>query len=117
MSMEGNKKQTTIIIICCILSVALIAFLLYRLYKKTNASFNGNSQNNVEVFPLHEGSLGNEVKELQEYLNLKLSSMETTDGIKLVPLKIDGIFGEKTKTACVLIFGTAEISESQFNEI
>lgn len=115
--MEDNKKQTTIIIVCCILAVALIAFLLFRLYKKTNTSAIESKKNSDEVFPLREGSLGTEVKELQEYLNMKMLEMENLDGTELEPLKVDGIFGKKTKTACVLVFGTEQISESQFNKI
>lgn len=108
--MTKEQKTTAIIITASVLFVALVAFILWRMYQKSKEEKDYRS----DGFPLQKGSLGNEVKTLQEYLNAKIDAMEFVDGVKLAPLKEDGIFGPKTAAACRLILGVESVSESRF---
>lgn len=76
------------------------------------------------VFPLEEGSKGDEVKLVQQYLNRSSScakkmpkSSPTARIRKLLPLDEDGIFGEKTGIVLNLCYKTSSISESVFNNM
>lgn len=111
--MTKEQKTTAIIITASVLFVALVAFILWRMYKKRTASEDDDDNS----FPLQEGSLGKNVKLLQEYLNDKIDSMPFVDGVKLAPLNVDGIFGSKTKAACVYVLGVESITEDQFNSL
>lgn len=112
--MTKEQKTTTIIIIASILFVALVAFILWRMYEKKQTT---SDMEQSSIFPLKIGSRGEEVKVLQRHLNNKMANMKTVDGSDLVPLDVDGIFGEKTQLACVLVFGTETVSAKQFSAI
>lgn len=111
--MTKEQKTTAIIITASVLFVALVAFVLWRMYKKRSP----NEGDGGDSFPLQEGSLGDNVKKLQEYLNMKMGSMKLPDEMKLVPLKVDGIFGTKTKNACYLVLGVESVTEDQFKSL
>lgn len=112
--MTKDQKTTAIIVTASVLFVALVAFILWRMYeKKTNAE----TDDGDAAFPLQEGGLGKNVKILQEYLNQKMSEMVLQDNLKLTPLKVDGIFGTKTKNACILVLGTDTVTEDQFQSL
>lgn len=111
--MTKDQKTTAIIITASVLFVALVAFILWRMYKRKSTTANTEDGS----FPLQEGSLGNNVKLLQEYLNRRMAAMELPDEMKLVPLKVDGIFGTKTKNACYLVFGVESVTEDQFKSL
>ncbi len=112
--MTKEQKTTAIIITASVLFVALVAFILWRMYKRKNTTANNTEEGS---FPLQEGSLGNNVKLLQEYLNRRMAAMELPDEMKLVPLKVDGIFGTKTKNACYLVLGVESVTEDQFKSL
>ena len=111
-----NKKKTAIIIVCCILAVALIAFLIWQMLHQNNEETSSSDTVDGDDFPLQEGSQGEKVEVLQEYLNTQLMKMQNGE-VKPSLLDVDGIFGAKTATACKAVFGTESISKSQFNEI
>lgn len=111
-----NKKKTAIIIVCCILAVALIAFLIWKMLHQNNEETSSSDAVDGDEFPLQEGSQGEKVEVLQEYLNTQLMKMQNGE-VKPSLLDVDGIFGAKTATACKAVFGTESISQSQFNEI
>jgi hypothetical protein len=112
--MGKEQKQTTIIICCCVLMVALVALILWRMYKKRQQ----RSQDvKPDAFPLKEGSLGDEVFSLQNALNAKLRGMTIFDELELQELKADGIFGKKTRQACLLVLGTESVSKEQFTSL
>ena len=114
--MTKEQKTTTIIITASVLFVALVAFILWRMYKKKQSASDTELDSSA-IFPLKIGSRGEEVKVLQRHLNNKMANMKTVDGSDLVPLDVDGIFGEKTQLACVLVFGTETVSAKQFSAI
>lgn len=60
-------------------------------------------------FPLRLYSCGNDVKDLQRYLNIKTLPPRA-------PLKVDGKFGNKTLAALKRIAGISTVSQSQFNQ-
>lgn len=111
-----NKKKTAIIIVCCILAVALIAFLIWKMLHQNNEETSSSDTVDGDDFPLQEGSRGDKVRLLQEYLNTQLMKMQDGE-VRPSLLDVDGIFGAKTATACKAVFGTESISKSQFNEI
>lgn len=106
------KTKTTLIVIGCILAVAVVAFLVWKMLK---------SEKTTEVddpdFPLKEGSKGAKVRILQEYLNRELAELQKEAEVSPVFLTVDGIFGPNTATACRMVFGTETVSKSQWNEI
>lgn len=110
-----NKKKTVIIIVCCVLAVALIAFLVWKMIHQNNEETSSDAEASDD-FPLQEGSRGDKVRLLQEYLNTQLMKMQDGE-VRPSLLDVDGIFGAKTATACKAVFGTDSISKSQFNEI
>lgn len=112
--MTKEQKTTAIIVTASVLFVALVAFILWRMYKKKTNATNSDDKND---FPLQEGSLGDNVKLLQEALNTKMSTMVVQDNISLTKLKVDGIFGTKTKNACILVLGTDTVTEDQFQSL
>lgn len=112
--MERGKKQTTIIIICCILMVALVALILWRMYVKKQKE---ELKSTDSMFPLKEGCLGDEIFQLQNGLNAKLRRMTLADEVNLQELKLDGIFGKKTRQACLLVLGTETVSKEQFDSL
>lgn len=60
-------------------------------------------------FPLRLYSCGNDVKDLQRYLNVKTLPPR-------VPLKVDGKLGNKTLAALERIEGISTVSQSKFNQ-
>lgn len=60
-------------------------------------------------FPLRMYSCGNDVKDLQRYLNVKTLPPR-------VPLKVDGKLGNKTLAALKRIEGISTVSQSKFNQ-
>lgn len=106
------KTKTTLIVVGCILAVALIAWLVWKMIHLDESTEAGDDPD----FPLKEGSRGVKVEILQEYLNAQLRKMQTGE-INPDLLEVDGIFGPKTATACRMVFGTETISKAQWNEI
>ncbi|MEQ8624477.1 MAG: peptidoglycan-binding domain-containing protein [Vicingaceae bacterium] len=60
-------------------------------------------------FPLRHGSCGNEVKDLQRYLNIKLLPPR-------VQLKVDGKMGNKTIAALKHFERISSVSQAQFTK-
>lgn len=106
------KTKTTLIIICCILAVALIAWLVWKMIH-----LDETTEVDDPDFPLKEGSKGAKVRILQEYLNRELAELQKEAEVSPVFLTVDGIFGPNTATACRMVFGTESVSKSQWNEI
>lgn len=112
--MTKDQKTTAIIVTASVLFVALVAFILWRMYQKKTKSEKDDSDT---TFPLQLGSRGESVKKLQEYLNDQISAIELNDNIKLTKLDEDGIFGAKTEDACLLVFGTKTVSADQYKNV
>lgn len=111
----NSKTKTTLIIIACVLAVALIAWLIWKMLHENDVT-SGTETTAADEFPLQEGSKGDKVRILQQYLNTQLQLMQTGE-VRYTLLTVDGIFGPNTATACKIVFGTETISKSQFNEI
>ena len=91
-----NKKKIIIAVVVVILLVAGIYL-----------TFIGDVKSVTSRFSLKKGDKGNEVKKLQQALNLQGAN-----------LTVDGDFGQKTQDALLSITGETEIkSLSQFNKI
>ena len=58
-----------------------------------------------------------EIFQLQNGLNAKLRRMTLADEVNLQELKLDGIFGKKTRQACLLVLGTETVSKEQFDSL
>src|SRR5690554_1721238 len=98
--MKKKKNQTRILI-----AIVIIA-LIFILYKKNKHSFVLSSAENPtkiarlnESKPLKKGVRGEEVVQLQTYLNTKGEN-----------LTVDGIFGDKTAKAIQDHFGKEEVT-------
>lgn len=113
----NSKTKTTLIIIACVLAVALIAWLIWKMLHQNDetSTVEMDKQLGNVTFPLKQGSKGQEVKELQYYLNDKISEMQQ-DGVKAQLIATDGIFGPETASACNLVFGKEYVTEAEFNE-
>ncbi len=59
------------------------------------------------VFPLQKGSRGPEVKNLQRYINNN----------SIAKLDEDGIFGTKTETVLKNLWGTASVTQKEYNKM
>lgn len=117
-----STKQITILVI-----VLLVILGLYLYFKKkpssiTNTSTTTSQPKTVQipsttpaanptgsqsmVFPLHQGSNGFEVQELQTYLNSQGQN-----------LTVDGSFGPATLAALQAVMGMSTVDQSTFNGI
>lgn len=105
--MTNDKKTTTLIIIACVIAVAFIAFLLWKSYQVKTSPYR---EVILSDYPLQKGSKGDSVIALQRQLNIELSKIDLGDGVRPSQLDVDGIFGEKTKKACLLVYGTDVIT-------
>ncbi len=88
------KKET--IIVLSILAVVAI-FILVIVLKKHKSS----------VFPLKQGSRGDEVRQLQAALNKKSDAK----------IDEDGIFGPKTESLLIAITGKSTITKREFKKL
>lgn len=88
------KKGVIITIIILTVLAAAIFFIV-------------KSEKRPSVFPLKQGSRGEEVKKLQKYINAQNQG---------VTLDVDGIYGSKTQSAVYMIFGQNEVSKKVYNE-
>ncbi|HON53702.1 MAG TPA: peptidoglycan-binding domain-containing protein, partial [Bacteroidales bacterium] len=62
-------------------------------------------QKNPGVFPLKQGSRGEEVRKLQEWLNKQNAG---------ITIAVDGIFGPKTESLLFAVTGAKEISSKEY---
>ena len=69
---------------------------------------NTNTTSASETFPLKQGSRGDKVRELQQFLNRRILP-------PLVALDVDGIFGPKTEAALFQVTGRKQVTEAEFN--
>jgi len=76
------------------------------------------------VFPLAKGSIGDEVKVLQQFLNRSKScaskmpkSNPNARMMKILPLVEDGIFGDMTERAFKICYQSESVKESTFKRI
>lgn len=104
----SDKAKTTWIIIVCVLAVALVAFLVWKMRKRDTTT-----EQTAEPATLEVGSRGDEVRALQSYLNSQLVKLSTGE-IKYSPIAVDGIFGEETAMACNVVFGTEKVTSNMF---
>lgn len=88
------NKGVIIAVIVLVVLVAAIFFIV-------------KSEKQPSQFPLKQGSRGNQVKKLQEYINAQNQG---------VTLTVDGIYGPKTQQAVYMIFGQNEVSKKVYNE-
>ena len=94
----SDKAKTTWIIIGCVLAVALVAFLVWKMRKRTT------TEQTKKTTYLERGSRGEEVRALQAFLNNELAKLSTGE-VQYAQIKVDGIFGEETAMACNVVFG------------
>ncbi len=91
------KRNIAIVsIVFVVIAVFVVVFLL------KNSDDNG-------IFPLQQGSQGEEVKKLQAALNKK-----NTSGITI---QEDGIFGTKTESLLVSVTGKASITKREYKKL
>ena len=112
---------------------AIAAAFLLAIYfnKKTNEivqpNKGGKTTNKTDadgnpLFPLKNGSKGDEVLTLQKFLNSSASCQAKAVQVAnplarmkpLFPLDEDGIFGDKTESILTQCFGSPEVSEENF---
>lgn len=90
-----------------------IYYLITKDKSDSGSSFSSDSEKNgfckYTGFPLRFGSCGNEVKDLQRYLNIKVLPPR-------VRLKVDGKMGNKTIALLKHIEGISSVSQSQFTK-
>lgn len=113
------KSKYTIWVIVAIV-VAVLVFFYFKSKKKKSEPIpeasNKSSVNSVkkkpspDAFPLRKGSSGENVRKLQELLNLKIKP-------PMVMLIADGVFGEKTEEALVRYFGIDYLTEDNYNRL
>lgn len=96
------------IIICIVLFFVIVTWIMIRKAREEEEKrwALALSANLTSVFPLHESSQGEEVKNLQRYLNNKGEALE-----------VDGIFGPLTAAAVQRIFSSSTVNEQQYKEI
>jgi peptidoglycan hydrolase-like protein with peptidoglycan-binding domain len=88
------------------------AILKQQEMQNQNPSLNQSTNNTVKQtaiitdFPLQNGSRGENVKQLQAFLNQKYN----------VGLVVDGIFGDNTAKAVKKLTGSTLVSETQFRQ-
>lgn len=95
----SDKAKTTWIIIGCLLAVALVAFLVWKMRKRDTTT-----EQTKKTTYLERGSRGEDVRALQTYLNSELAKLSTGE-VQYAQIKVDGIFGEETAMACNVVFG------------
>ncbi len=124
--MKGNqgKYMTYGIVIVCVLAI-VGAVVFYVLRTKADPSVvdvdsDRPSGTASEDALLSYGSLGNAVKDLQSFLNAKLSfyahergGRPMYQGKELSSLVVDGIFGAKTQCATKWWFGKDSVQPSE----
>ena len=112
------NKRTYIILALCLLIIGgcLTAYFFLRTRRKTDADpLSDEVINSV----LKRGSRGEDVKELQTYLNSQLTlapvnkARPICNGKQLYCLEVDGIFGEKTECVCLWWFGRTSVKRSE----
>ena len=100
-----SKTKIILIVLSLIIIIGLIIYFLIN-KKDESSTVNVNTQTkNISVFPLTLNSSGNEVKSLQEYLNLTASK----------GLTINGNFDDATSMASFDVFGTNVITQDLYN--
>jgi len=120
-----NKGLTAILIIVLPMSVVgiyyLVKYILKKRAEKAAATVPPASKpgtvppsvkpaTQVSVFPLKNGSRGNEVRALQTYLNGKMPA-------PMAKLTVDGIFGAKTEAAVKSVFNTSSVTEALYKSV
>lgn len=85
-----------------------------------NSGGGGSNGNASATFPLHKGSRGQEVRQLQRWLNSNVMGLiyDTPDGMIYVSrhnsVSVDSIFGDKTEAALKAATGMTEVSKDYF---
>lgn len=124
------KKNTIIALIVAVLAVAGTVVFLWQYDKKQNAAPEAKSEPTkpgttpakpkqpVSVFPLKQGSKGEEVKKLQRKLNEYSDYYYFTMTVKppYQKLTVDGDFGEKTAANAKVILGATSITKQQYDK-
>lgn len=75
-----------------------------------NANTNTNTVNSPNVFPLHMGSKGAEVKKLQDYLLSKNANC-------LPKYHDDGDWGSETQACVQSVLNVNEVSQGLYNQL
>lgn len=88
------KKDWTILIVSFLIVATAIAVLL--IFRK---------ESSVGAFPLKQGSRGEEVRKLQEWLNKQNAG---------ITISVDGIFGPKTESLLFAVTGAKEFSYKEY---
>lgn len=124
------KKNTIIALVVAVLAVVGTVVFLWFYDKKQNptpavkpeptkpGTTPATPPATVSVFPLKQGSKGEEVKKLQRKLNEFISFNYFTMATKPPhqTLTVDGDFGPKTAANVKFIFGTPTVTQSQYNK-
>jgi len=121
-----DKKFWYIIAALAVVIIGIVVFVWYKRKKAAErlalpgtGTNNGTSapakttMYNASVFPLKNGSRGNEVLTLQKYLNVGVLSKQTA----LPALVEDGIWGPKTDEVVKTKLGLSAIDETYYKKI
>jgi hypothetical protein len=103
-------KQTKkyLIIAAILIVIAVIAYFVFFKKKKTKIAEETESEKpKASTFPLKKGSKGNEVLNLQKFLNFQTKP-------PMAPISEDGIFGEETETRLFQIQKTKEMPQMAY---
>lgn len=88
-----KTNWTLWIVISLLLITAVIVYVMVQ------------KQKNPGIFPLKQGSRGEEVRKLQEWLNKQNAG---------ITIAVDGIFGIKTESLLFAVTGKKEISYKEY---
>ena len=89
-----------------------------------DSTLRGEKKKEDSIFPLKKGSIGEEVRVVQQYLNRSSSCKEKVPKptpnsriIMLLPLEENGIFDDKTEMVLDICYKTSSINEETFSKI
>lgn len=108
------KNKKVVILVVAIGIVALSYFLIKKkkAQKEADSLFNQSQSPSQPVsndeFPLKNGSKGDNVKKLQDYLNLNIKP-------PMAKLKVDGMFGPATEAALSSVTSKKTMTKEDFN--
>lgn len=122
------KKETKIMLgIGALITAAVVLYLWTKEDKEKETIKEGKTTNRLDadgnpIFPLKNGSRGDEVLALQKYLNNSESCKQKAVQVAnpnarmkpLFPLDEDGIFGDKTESILTQCFGSPQVSEENY---
>lgn len=123
--MTKSNKQIAVILAVTVAIIAAIVIAYFIIRKKSNTKIipvadEDSSENTVStVKTLQYGSRGDDVKQLQQFLNQQLvlliwKGLPTLNGKQITKLSVDGIFGAETQAVVKWYFGKTTVTTDQF---